>query len=149
MQIDNFTHKYANAHTYKKYCYYNQVVTFRYLSNLVVEVLCTALFLFLQRRLASAAKKAIAKIPQRTLKAGDKVGRYVQLLSTIRLTLSHHRGTHKQPHCQTNYCSVVAVDGHGGPLCQPYPWQINCNWLCIKQNKTGKKQHQMTSPHTH
>lgn len=33
-------------HADEKYCYYNQVVTFRYLSNLVVEVLCTMLFLF-------------------------------------------------------------------------------------------------------
>lgn len=39
--------QYANAQTYKKHCYYNQVVTFRYLSNLVVEVLCTAFLLFL------------------------------------------------------------------------------------------------------
>lgn len=122
VHAERFYTQYANAHTYKKYCYYNQVVTFRYLSNLVVEVLCTAFFLFLQRRLASAAKKAIAKIPQRTLKAGDKVGRYEQLLSTIRLTLSHHRGTHhQQPQCQTNYHSVlkepwfkVALDGHRG-----------------------------------
>lgn len=47
VHAERFYTQYANAHTYKKYCYYNQVVTFRYLSNLVVEVLCTAFFLFL------------------------------------------------------------------------------------------------------
>lgn len=47
VHAERFYTQYANAHTYKKYCYSNQVVTFRYLSNLVVEVLCTAFLLFL------------------------------------------------------------------------------------------------------
>lgn len=49
VHAERFYTQYANAHTYKKYCYYNQVVTFRYLSNLVVEVFVySVLFVFVE-----------------------------------------------------------------------------------------------------